>query len=66
MPYLNSQGVGGRPRGRRDHTVSVFSVCAPVDAGKQVEAVRLPETESMPGGRISGMHVFAMAVGDSQ
>jgi beta-galactosidase len=63
-PYVNSQGIGGRPRGQREHTVYVFYAGVAVDPTKNVQAVVLPTGGSVPGsGRISGMHVFAMAVG---
>jgi beta-galactosidase len=63
-PYVNSQGLGGRPRGQRQHTVYVFYSGVAVDPSKTVQAVVLPSGGSVPGsGRISGMHVFAMAVG---
>ena len=63
-PYINSQGLGGRPRGQRQHTVYVFYAGVAVDPSKTVQAVVLPAGGSVPGsGRISGMHVFAMAVG---
>jgi hypothetical protein len=63
-PYINSQGIGGRPRGQRQHTVYVFYSGVALDPSKTVQAVVLPSGGSVPGsGRISGMHVFAMAVG---
>ncbi|MFD4976162.1 hypothetical protein ACFWOI_40010, partial [Streptomyces sp. NPDC058424] len=63
MPYVNSQGIGGRERGQRQHTVHVFYTEAPVTAGKQVVAVTLPTGGSISSGQISGMHLFALAVG---
>lgn len=63
MPYVNSQGIGGRERGQRDHTVYLFSTAVPVTAGKQVAAVTLPTGGSISPGHISGMHLFALAVG---
>jgi beta-galactosidase len=63
-PYLNSQGLGGRPRGQRQHTVYVYYAGVAVDPSRTVQAVILPPGGSVPGsGRISGMHVFSMAVG---
>lgn len=62
-PYVNSQGIGGRPRGQRDHTVRVFFASAPIEPDKAVEAVTLPAGGSTGPGRITGMHVFAVAVG---
>ncbi|PSL02851.1 beta-galactosidase [Haloactinopolyspora alba] len=62
-PYVNSQGLGGRPRGQRDHTVRIFAASAPLDPAKTVEAVTLPAGGSTGPGRVTGMHLFALAVG---
>ncbi|MCW3844893.1 glycoside hydrolase family 3 C-terminal domain-containing protein [Micromonospora yasonensis] len=62
-PYVNSQGIGGRERGQRQHAVYVFYAEAPVTAGKQVVAVTLPTGGSSSSGQISGLHLFALAVG---
>lgn len=63
MPYENSKGTGGRPRGRRDQTVYVYYTNVPVTAGKTVAAVTLPTGGTTGPGRISGIHVFALAIG---
>jgi beta-galactosidase len=62
-PYINSQGIGGRPRGQRQHTVYVDVVAVDITPGKQVMAVTLPFGGYPGPGRISGMHVFAIGVG---
>jgi beta-galactosidase len=68
LPYCNDSnpataGNGGKP-GRRKHTVSVFYASAPLKAGKTVQAVTLPAGGTIPAsGRITGMHVFALAIG---
>ncbi|MGH3096171.1 MAG: glycoside hydrolase family 2 TIM barrel-domain containing protein [Streptosporangiales bacterium] len=63
MPYLNSQGVGGRPRGRRDHTVYVFYAAVSAREGKEIAGITLPDNGSTGPGRITGIHVFAIATG---
>jgi alpha-L-arabinofuranosidase len=63
LPYENSQGIGGRPRGQYDHTVYVFYASAPLTAGKTVQAVTLPSGGSAGSGRVAGMHFFAIGVG---
>jgi hypothetical protein len=63
-PYLNSQGLGGRPLGQRQQTVYIFYTGVPISAGKTVRAVTLPTGGAIPSsGRITGMHVFAIGVG---
>jgi hypothetical protein len=52
-PYINS------PTGRLNQTGSVYYAAVPLDAGKTVQAVRLPVTGSSPG---PGLHVFAAAI----
>jgi beta-galactosidase len=50
--------------GRRERTVYVFCTSAPLTAGKTVQAVTLPTGGTVPAsGRISGLHVFALAIG---
>ncbi|MFD4972087.1 glycoside hydrolase family 2 TIM barrel-domain containing protein [Streptomyces sp. NPDC058424] len=63
MPYVNSQGIGGRERGQRQHAVYVFSTEVPVTPGKQVAAVTLPTGGTVNSTTISGMHIFALAIG---
>jgi hypothetical protein len=68
LPYINdtnpaTAGDGGQP-GQRKQTVYVFYTSAPLTAGKTVEAITLPAGGTTPAsGRISGIHVFALAVG---
>ncbi|MCW3840681.1 NEW3 domain-containing protein [Micromonospora yasonensis] len=63
MPYVNSQGIGGRPRGQRQQTVYVNAVAVDITPGKQVMAVTLPIGGVVgEGQRTSGMHVFAMGM----
>lgn len=57
MPYLNS------PTGKYDHTVRVFAATAPIDATKQVIAVRLPAISAGSQGHSTAMHVFSIGVG---
>jgi beta-galactosidase len=64
MPYLNSQGIGGRPRGQRQQTVFVYYAGVPIAPGKTVQAVALPTGGSVPAnGRIIGMCLFAIGIG---
>lgn len=63
MPYLNSKGTGGRPRGQRDHTVYVFYGSVPAEPDKTIAGITLPDNGSTGQGRISGIHVFAMSIG---
>ncbi|HSZ43615.1 MAG TPA: glycoside hydrolase family 2 TIM barrel-domain containing protein [Trebonia sp.] len=68
LPYVNDSdgataGDGGQP-GQRQQTVYVFYTSAPLTAGKTVQAVTLPAGGIVPAsGRISGMHIFALAIG---
>jgi beta-galactosidase len=68
LPYLNdtnpaTAGDNGQP-GQRKQTVYVFYASAPLTAGKTVQAVTLPAGGTTPSsGRISGLHVFALAIG---
>ena len=68
LPYVNdtnpaTAGNGGKP-GQRKHTVYVFYTSAPLRAGKTVQAITLPAGGKIPpSGRISGMHIFALAIG---
>jgi beta-galactosidase len=56
-------GDNGAP-GQRDQAVYVFYTSAPLTAGKPVQAVTLPTGGTVPAsGRISGIHVFALAIG---
>jgi beta-galactosidase len=65
LPYVNDSNSatnGGSPQ--RDHAVWIFYTSVPVTQGKTVTAVTLPTGGSgASGGRITGMHVFALAVG---
>ena len=66
LPYCNdsnpatNQGVAGQ----RNQTVYVFFAAIPITPGKTVKSVTLPSGGSIPPtGRVTGMHVFALAVG---
>lgn len=63
LPYVNSQGIGGRPRGQRQHTVYVFFTAVELGSSKPVEAVALPRGGAAQTGRITGMHIFSIGVG---
>jgi beta-galactosidase len=63
-PYVNSQGIGGRPRGKRQQTVYVIAMTVDITPGKQVLAVTLPSGgTATPPGSVKGMHVFAIGIG---
>jgi hypothetical protein len=63
-PYINSQGLGGRPRGQRQQTVYIDAAKVALTAGKKVIAVTLPGGGvTGSDGRITGMHVFAIGIG---
>ncbi|MBO0745488.1 MAG: hypothetical protein J2P43_10735, partial [Candidatus Dormibacteraeota bacterium] len=65
MPYVNDSNPatnGGAPQ--RAHTVYVFFTGVAIDPTRTVQAVTLPAGGvTPPSGRITGMHVFALAVG---
>ena len=67
LPYLNDSNpaTAGGTAGRRDQTVYVFYASAAITAGKTVQAVTLPSGGIVPadGGRINGMHIFALGIG---
>jgi beta-galactosidase len=63
MPYLNSQGIGGRVRGQRVHDTFAFYAAVPLADGKAVAGVTLPTVGDTVQGGPSAMHVFAIAVG---
>lgn len=46
-----------------NHQVSVYSVAVPLEAGKTVQSVTLPNVSHGMGGGTNAMHIFAMAVG---
>jgi hypothetical protein len=57
-PYRN------RPNNTQDHNVvNVFEQSIPLQAGKTVEAVMLPDVSSGVAQGSSSLHVFAMAIG---
>jgi len=68
LPYINdtdpaTAGDGGQP-GQRNQTAYIFYTSAPLTAGKTVQAITLPSGGTVPAsGRISGMHIFALAIG---
>jgi alpha-N-arabinofuranosidase len=64
MPYVNdsvSSTNGGSVQ--RKQAVTLFEQSVPITAGKTVEAVTLPNQATTSGGRITALHVFAIAVG---
>ncbi|HEY3955667.1 MAG TPA: glycoside hydrolase family 2 TIM barrel-domain containing protein [Streptosporangiaceae bacterium] len=67
MPYCNDSNPAteghGQP-GQRQQTVYIYCATVPIALGKTVRAVTLPAGGSAPGGgRVTGMHVFALGVG---
>ena len=67
LPYLNDSdaATAGGTAGKRSQTVYVFCTSAAITPGKTVQAVTLPAGGTLPsgGGRISGLHVFALGIG---
>jgi beta-galactosidase len=68
LPYCNDSNAvtagDNGAAGQREQTVYVFYTSAPLTAGKPVQAVTLPTGGTVPAsGRISGIHVFALAIG---
>jgi beta-galactosidase len=67
LPYINdtNPATAGGTAGKRNQTVYVFCTSAPITPGKTVQAVALPAGGTIPagGGRISGMHIFALGIG---
>jgi hypothetical protein len=67
LPYLNDSdaATAGGTAGKRNQTVYVFYTSAALTVGKTVQAVTLPAGGTIPsgGGRISGLHVFALGIG---
>lgn len=63
MPYVNSKGTEGRPRGKRVQTNFIYYTSVPVTAGKTVAAVTLPTGGNTGPGRITAIHVVALAIG---
>jgi beta-glucosidase-like glycosyl hydrolase len=55
-PYLNSTG------GRNDQQVSMYYAAIPLDPGKAVEYVTLPDVSRGPVAGSLAMHIFALAV----
>jgi len=66
MSYCNDSSSStsgtGQP-GQRQHPVWVFFASVPVTPGKTVQAVTLPTGGGTEGGRVVGMHVFALGAG---
>jgi alpha-L-fucosidase 2 len=57
-PYRN------RPGNTQDHTVvNVFEQSIPLEAGKTVEAVTLPDISASVVQEFPSLHVFAIAIG---
>jgi beta-galactosidase len=67
LPYINDSNgaTAGGTAGKRNQTVYVFYASAAITAGKTVRAVTLPGGGTIPaaGGRITGIHVFALGIG---
>ena len=67
LPYINDSNpaTAGGTVGKRSQTVYVFYTSAAITPGKTVQAVTLPAGGTIPagGGRISGIHIFALGVG---
>jgi len=57
VPYINTT------TGRKNHTVSVYYASAPLQAGKTVQYVTLPDFSQGATSGQTAMHVFAAAVG---
>jgi beta-galactosidase len=64
-PYVNCSNPAKNNGviGQRDHAAWVFYTTVPIDPGKTVQAVLLPDTGSATSDLILGMHIFAIAVG---
>ncbi len=60
--YCNSKGIEGRPRGQREQPLYVLYTNTSIEAGKTVAAVTLP-AGSIGSGRITAIHLFAIAIG---
>jgi beta-glucosidase len=45
------------------HPVSVYGATVPLQAGKQVAAITLPDVSSGVGTNVTAMHIFAIAIG---
>jgi beta-galactosidase len=67
LPYCNDSNpaTAGGTAGKRNQTVYVFYTSAAITAGKTVQAVTLPSGGIIPagGGRVTGVHVFALGIG---
>jgi beta-galactosidase len=68
LPYSNDSApgtAGGGAAANPGQTARVFYACAAIDPSKTVQAVMLPAggTIAARGGRISGIHVFALGIG---
>ena len=67
LPYINDSNpaTAGGTAGKQNQTVYVFYTSAVITSGKTVRAMTLPTGGTIPagGGRISGIHIFALGVG---
>jgi beta-galactosidase len=65
MPYINDSNPAsnGGQAGRRNQAVWIFFTSVPIAAGRTVTAVTLPTGGGTQGGRVVGMHVFALGIG---
>ncbi|SDM81667.1 glycoside hydrolase family 3 C-terminal domain-containing protein [Actinacidiphila guanduensis] len=57
LPYLNQNG------GKVDQPVSVYGVTVPIQAGKTIDYLTLPNISQGTGNNQTAMHIFAIAVG---
>jgi hypothetical protein len=57
LPYLNQNG------GKVDQPVSVYGATVPLQAGKTVDYLTLPNISQGTGNNQTAMHIFAIAVG---
>jgi len=56
LPYINNGG------GKQNQTVHVYYAAVPIQSGKTVQAVVLPNVSAGPAQSTTAMHIFAMAV----
>lgn len=57
MPYINT------PTGRRTQTASIYYASVPLEQGKTVQYVTLPDVSQQPTTNQVAMHIFAIATG---
>ncbi|MCM2428166.1 hypothetical protein [Streptomyces sp. RKAG337] len=59
LPHLNSPG------GQTNGPVRIYAFAVPLRPGATIDSVSLPDVSDAPNGRISGLHIFGMAVRDT-